>query len=342
MKRILVLAIVLLNLLSLTEVSAQNYSSETGKTCTGSGILCDAMNSKADIYTVVIGESEYEFNDYSEYGDFSQEIVTSDGEHYYYNYGDTGSTTENSNVYYYSSDTSTLYSGTSYNSDGGYSGGYSGGYGVTSGYGDDEIIGRGERYWENTNNIYSLYELRFSPLIKTVDYIPNSFIEQKGAEDCTVRAIATAMWLASGDRDDYTLAQSYAKIVAECNRLNLKDFGMYNSQFMSTFGSVFNIKEYCVGEYSHETVQTLIDQNTSVLAILYTDDFYCKGVPYEVTDMELTHMVTIVGYDNNYFYCAYGGKDAVRIPMSAIDEHSIYTCGQLNYEEFKKQQNKNN
>lgn len=165
MKKFLALAVFLLNLLSLTEMSAQNYSSETGRTCTGTGILCDAMHSDADIYTVVIGESEYEFDDYSEYGDFSQEVVASDGEHYYYNYGDTGSTTENS--------------------------------------------------------------------------------------------------------------------------------------------------------------------------------IYCPGVPYEVTDIELTHMVTIVGYDDKYYYCAYGGKDAVRIPMSAIDEHSIYTCGGLNYEELKRLQNKN-
>jgi len=50
----LVLAIVLLNLLSLTEVSAQNYRSETGSTCTGSGILCDAIHSDADIYAIVI------------------------------------------------------------------------------------------------------------------------------------------------------------------------------------------------------------------------------------------------------------------------------------------------
>ena len=39
---------------SLTEVSAQNYSSETGSTCTGTGILCDAMHSEAEIYTIVI------------------------------------------------------------------------------------------------------------------------------------------------------------------------------------------------------------------------------------------------------------------------------------------------
>jgi len=64
-KKILTLAVFLLNLLSLTEVSAQNYSNEMGKTCTGSGILCDAINSEADIYTIVIGESEYEFGDHS-------------------------------------------------------------------------------------------------------------------------------------------------------------------------------------------------------------------------------------------------------------------------------------
>ena len=165
MKKILTLAVFLLNLLSLTEVSAQNYSSETGLVDLLNKIVADAKNSEAEIYTVVLNDPEYEFGDYSEYGDFSQEVVTSDGEHYYYNYGNMGSTTENS--------------------------------------------------------------------------------------------------------------------------------------------------------------------------------IYCPGVPYEVTDIELTHMVTIVGYDDKYYYCAYGGKDAVRIPMSAIDEHSIYTCGGLNYEELKRLQNKN-
>ena len=45
----------------MTEVSAQNYSSETGSTCTGTGILCDAMNSEADIYTIVFDEYGYVF-----------------------------------------------------------------------------------------------------------------------------------------------------------------------------------------------------------------------------------------------------------------------------------------
>ncbi len=91
MKRILVLAIVLLNLLSLTEVSAQNYSSETGKTCTGTGIYCSAMNSEADIYTIVFDDSGYEFDDYSEFGDLSQEVVFDDGIRYLYGYGEYNS-----------------------------------------------------------------------------------------------------------------------------------------------------------------------------------------------------------------------------------------------------------
>ena len=82
MKKFLALAVFLLNLLSLTEVSAQNYSSETELVALLNKIVADAMHSEAEIYTIVTGESEYEFNDYSEYGDFSQEVVFSDGTNY--------------------------------------------------------------------------------------------------------------------------------------------------------------------------------------------------------------------------------------------------------------------
>ena len=54
MKKALMLAIVLLNLLSLTEVSAQNYSSETELVALLNKIVADAMHSDADIYAIVI------------------------------------------------------------------------------------------------------------------------------------------------------------------------------------------------------------------------------------------------------------------------------------------------
>ena len=54
MKKFLALAVFLLNLLSLTEVSAQNYSSETGLVALLNKIVADAMHSDADIYAIVI------------------------------------------------------------------------------------------------------------------------------------------------------------------------------------------------------------------------------------------------------------------------------------------------
>ena len=67
------LAIVLLNLLSLTEVSAQNYSSETGIGALISKIWADAKKSNVDIYSVVFDDS-YGKPKYSDYGNFDKKI----------------------------------------------------------------------------------------------------------------------------------------------------------------------------------------------------------------------------------------------------------------------------
>ncbi len=91
MKKSLYFAFLLLTLLAVTHAKAQNYSSEMGGTCNGTGIWCRALNSDADIYTEVYDESAYEFNDYSEYGDFSQEVVFNNGIRYLYGFDDYNS-----------------------------------------------------------------------------------------------------------------------------------------------------------------------------------------------------------------------------------------------------------
>ena len=53
MKKILTLAIILLTLLPATEVSAQNYSSETSLWNMINNAWNNAMDSNADIYTAV-------------------------------------------------------------------------------------------------------------------------------------------------------------------------------------------------------------------------------------------------------------------------------------------------
>ncbi|MCR5070146.1 MAG: hypothetical protein K6A78_10215 [Prevotella sp.] len=116
MKKSLYFAFLLLTLLAVCDAKAQNYSSEMGGTCNGTGIWCRAMNSNADIYTEVYDESAYEFNDYSEYGDFSQEVVHSDGTREHINYGSNegsasyGIKTSKYRIDYYDSNGTFLYS----------------------------------------------------------------------------------------------------------------------------------------------------------------------------------------------------------------------------------------
>lgn len=116
MKKSLYFTFLLLTLLAVTDAKAQNYSSEMGGTCNGTGIWCRALNSDADIYTEVYDESAYEFNDYSEYGDFSQEVVHSDGTREHINYGSNegsasyGIKTSKYRIDYYDSNGTFLYS----------------------------------------------------------------------------------------------------------------------------------------------------------------------------------------------------------------------------------------
>ena len=79
MNRILSIAILLLNLFVANNVQAQSYSSELGVGDLIKKAWDNAQNSNADIYAEVYDDWGYEFNDYSEKGDFSQEVLFSDG-----------------------------------------------------------------------------------------------------------------------------------------------------------------------------------------------------------------------------------------------------------------------
>ena len=79
MNRILSIAILLLNLFVANKVHAQSYSSELGVGDLIKKAWDNAQNSNADIYAEVYDDWGYEFNDYSEIGDFSQDVLFSDG-----------------------------------------------------------------------------------------------------------------------------------------------------------------------------------------------------------------------------------------------------------------------
>ena len=169
MKKILTLAVLLLTLLPVVEVAAlsygnESYGSNTSCTSQSTGIWCRAQTSNADIYTEVYDEDIYDFNDFSDYGDFSQEVVFQDGSRYYYNYGGSGGSSSNtcdnydiSDVYYGCYGSNVIY------------GNEQGGNKTTN---NDEVIGRGARYWEDANNLVTLFGLKYASSATTVKYLP--------------------------------------------------------------------------------------------------------------------------------------------------------------------------
>ena len=60
-----------------------------------------------------------------------------------------------------------------------------------------------------------------------------------------------------------------------------------------------------------------INNNLPVITCIDTE----IDTPYKVQGV---HSITIVASDNNYYYCAYGGTDVVRIPHSAIGIYPLY------------------
>ena len=112
MNRILSIAILLLNLFVANNVQVQSYSSELGVGDLIKKTWDNAQNSNADIYAEVYDDWGYEFNDYSEIGDFSQEVLFSDGTRILYGLDLYGEKINN-----YASESVAYTVGTSYKSD---------------------------------------------------------------------------------------------------------------------------------------------------------------------------------------------------------------------------------
>lgn len=112
MRKVLSLAILLLNLFVANNVQAQSYSSELGVGDLIKKAWDNAQNSNADIYAEVYDDWGYEFNDYSEIGDFSQEVLFSDGTRLLYGLDPFGERINN-----YASESTVYNVETSYKSD---------------------------------------------------------------------------------------------------------------------------------------------------------------------------------------------------------------------------------
>ena len=207
-------------------------------------------------------------------------------------------------------------------------GGGGGGGGSNSGSGNtnsedsnienDSDVTAGERYWEDKANCISPNDLKSMAEVNMIDYLPDSFVPQGPFPDCVARAFATSIYLLSkGDLSQYDLAYSLALTEANIKGINLAADGIDPRKFDKFLGEAFIIQTHSPDEYTKDTIFNYINNNQPVISSMdtdYTIPLRQKGV----------HAVTIVAYDLQFYYCAYGGNDVVKIPHSEIGKYPIY------------------
>ena len=149
--------------------------------------------------------------------------------------------------------------------------------------------------------------------------LPDNFIPQGEFPDCVAMAFATAIYLLSdGDLDDYNLALGMAYFEARSNGTEFSKDGIDPFKFEEFLGNSFNIETIIPNAlFTERTINRYINNNLPVITSIDTE----LDIPYKVQGV---HAITIVASDYDYYYCAYGGMDVVRIPHSAIGKYPIY------------------
>lgn len=345
MKRILVLAIVLLNLLSLTEVSAQNYISETEIGALLSKILADAMNSDADIYSVVFDES-YGISDFSDYGDFSQEITyySSIEDYQSSGIGDSGTSAYKTVYidkdglttileYYVPGQDAILLPEIQCNSnprkycslcgkwilveewDGHHNSSVNiptvGDDGISNGkeYGDDTPIGALPSSGRITVNDFLSLMMRGVHIANM--NIPKEFHEQTLKYECVVRGIANVAQIMGRD---YSVAYEVMSGIAKKEGYTLSSDGIPDERVHKLFGEYVTLSK---NQCSETFIDSQVDAHKNVLVSIWTEDG--------------PHMVTVLGYDEHSYYCAAGFKDVDVINKKLIDtSRSAFVVEKIN------------
>ena len=149
--------------------------------------------------------------------------------------------------------------------------------------------------------------------------LPEFFVPQGDLPDCVARAFATAIYLLSdGDMDEYNLALGMAYYEARSNGTEFSKDGISPFKFEEFLGNSFNIETITPNAlFTNGIINSYINNNLPVITCIDTE----IDTPYKVQGV---HSITIVASDNNYYYCAYGGTDVVRIPHSAIGIYPLY------------------
>lgn len=285
MKKILTLAIILLTLLPATEVSAQNYSSETSLWDLINKAWNNAMASDSDIY-VMDFTGDFDKSEYSGYGSIDVESV-------------------NYNNSYINSNTS------------GNNGALPVGYALTTVDGKflkDNIWYRTISYVPPSGATMCTTIPAYYPFYQTID---NECVL------CASATIANIMGynggLCSNYKDyinTYRKIYDYTKDVLQIDLYEQMPDG--NPEFY--YNMIHNIGGVPVNMTNASDVKAYLDNGSAVLGVWSFPSNYV-----ELNPSRSYHMVTIVGYDDSNYYCIDPGYISPQTyPISDFNQDFYY------------------
>ena len=180
------------------------------------------------------------------------------------------------------------------------------------------------KYWLDETRRCSVeglkYRLNYYHNSNIIPNLPNKFLNQGQNADCTARAIATSAWLASGDVADYDYVMQMAYVISEKYNVEISINGILSTNYMQMYSDYFDITEINSKNINESTIKNYIDSGQTVIGSFCTGDIeYVWNPP-----IKGAHDVTIIGYADDSYICAYGREDVLFVPKAAIESHTIH------------------
>ena len=191
----------------------------------------------------------------------------------------------------------------------------------------NETIKSGEpqgKYWLDDSRRCSVEELKYRMKYyknsNVIQNLPSKFKEQGQNADCTARAIATAAWLSTGDVTEYDYVIQMAYVASGNYNIDISINGVLSTNYMQMYNDFFDIIEIKSNNINENTIRNYIDSNQSVIGTFCTGEIeYVWNPP-----IKGAHDVTIIGYTDDSYICAYGREDVLFVPKEAIESHTIH------------------
>ena len=159
--------------------------------------------------------------------------------------------------------------------------------------------------------LYNVKDLKFIPNIHLVKNLPGKFQRQKLPMECVANSIAIAVGIIDGTDPEITRAA--IRNIAKEAKYDLTNDGIPLGKIRTM------LYDYCVilddNKFSRNVVESHIDnENKPIMAVTEVEFTNEKGEYFLGP-----HMVTIVGYDAMYYYCAVGKEEAAAVPKSDFE-----------------------